>query len=281
MSLDWDDVEGADSYRVRWRVSGPGNELNDGISVQSSAAVITVARYGEWVTRVQACDSAGCSAPIAKKFRVRRPRAVPDITPLPTDTPTPQPTSTPTPQPTATTAPNTLRVSVTASTVTPLVNRPVTLTASVANAPSGFEASYGWELSRGSGWYSHGSGSTLTYLAARPESWSFRVTVSYGSGASATSDPVTVEWVDGPPTPEPTATPTPQPTATPVPESTATPAPEPTATSTPGPSVPIPAEPGGMWITAVPGSLEVSVDWDDVSGACVLLGALARVGFGQ
>ena len=62
VSLDWDDVEGADSYRVRWRVSGSGNQLNDGISVQSSNAVITVARFREWVARVQACD----------KLRLRR-----------------------------------------------------------------------------------------------------------------------------------------------------------------------------------------------------------------
>ena len=138
VSLDWDDVQGADSYRVRWRVSGPGNQLNDGISVQSSNAVITVARFREWVARVQACDSSGCGAPIAKKFRVRRPRAVPDITPLPTDdSHATMPTSTPTPIPTATTAPNTLRVSATASSVTPQVSQPVTLTASVSNAPPG------------------------------------------------------------------------------------------------------------------------------------------------
>ena len=42
VALSWDDVEGADYYLVRWRVAGPGNELNDGISVQTSDAVITV-----------------------------------------------------------------------------------------------------------------------------------------------------------------------------------------------------------------------------------------------
>ena len=84
VSLDWDDVSGAAHYRVRWRPAGPDNNLNDGVQVQSSDAVITVTRYGEWVARVQACDDSGCGAPLAKKFRVRRPRAVPDITPLPT-----------------------------------------------------------------------------------------------------------------------------------------------------------------------------------------------------
>ena len=98
-----------------------------------------------------------------------------------------------------------------------------------------------------------------------PESWSFRVTVTYGSGVSATSGPITVTWVEIPPTP--TATPVPEPTATPVPEPTATPIPEPTATPTPVPSVPVPDEPAGLSVSAAPGSLDVSVDWDDVPGA--------------
>ena len=34
--MDWDDVDGAASYWVRWRVAGPGNKLNEGIGVQSS-----------------------------------------------------------------------------------------------------------------------------------------------------------------------------------------------------------------------------------------------------
>ena len=160
VSLDWNDVDGADTYRVRWRPAGPDSRLNDGMHVQSTDAVITVARYGEWVARVQACDAAGCGAPAAKKFRVRRPRAVPDITPLPTATPTPEQTTTPTP--------------------------------------------------------------------------------------TATS------------TPEPASTPTP---------TISTPTPEPTATPTPAPSVPIPAKPAGLSVSAASGSLDVSVDWDDVSGA--------------
>ena len=111
------------------------------------------------------------------------------------------------------------------------------------------------QLSNGGDWHSHGTGSTLSYLTARAESWSFRVTVTYGSGDSATSEPLTVAWVDIPSTP----TVTPEPTATPIPE--------PTATPTPDPSVPIPDEPTGLSITSTPGSLEVSVDWYDVSGA--------------
>ena len=73
-------------YWVRWRVSGSGSELNEGVAVLPSAAVITVADYGEWVARVQACNAAGCGAPAVSKFTVE---------PEPTATPTPTATATP------------------------------------------------------------------------------------------------------------------------------------------------------------------------------------------
>ena len=60
VSVDWSDVEGADEYRVRWRLQGPGNPLNEGIATTSSAAVITVTDYGNWVVRVEACNDVGC-----------------------------------------------------------------------------------------------------------------------------------------------------------------------------------------------------------------------------
>ena len=85
-SVDWDDTSGATYYKVRWRVAGFGNSLNEGVEAQSSAASITVADYGEWVVRVQACNSAGCGAAAARRFAV-----------APAPTPTPTPTVTPTP----------------------------------------------------------------------------------------------------------------------------------------------------------------------------------------
>ena len=246
VALDWNDVDGAASYLVRWRVAGPGNRLNDGISVQSSDAVITVASFGEWVARVQACDDAGCGAPVATKFRVRKPRATPDATPLPTATPTPQPTTTPTP-----TSNEELQVSIAASSLTPLVNQPVKLRVIISNAPSDSSPSYSWALDDGEGWFSYGTGSTFSYLTNRPEAWSFRVTVTYGSGASATSAPVTITWVESQPTP--TATPTPEPVST--------------STPTPASAVAIPGKPAGLSASTHPGSQDVSLDWDDVAGA--------------
>ena len=69
-SLDWDDVSGATYYLVRWRVPTPEHNLNEGIQVQSSDAVITVEDYGEWVVRVQACNDAGCGPRVSQKFTI-------------------------------------------------------------------------------------------------------------------------------------------------------------------------------------------------------------------
>ena len=297
VSLDWDDVSGAAQYWVRWRPAGPDNRLNDGVHVQSSNAAITVARYGEWVARVQACDNAGCGAPAAKKFRARKPRAVPDITPLPTSTPTPLPTATPTPEPTATPTPlptatptpeptatstppptstpvpGTLLVSVTASSDTVPVNQPVSLTAAVSNAPQDSDPSYVWELNNGGGWFPQGAGPTLSYLTASPESWSFRVTVTYGSGVSATSGALTVTWVEIPPTP--TATSIPNPRRRPYPSLRLRPYRNPPRRPRPLPSLPVPDEPAGLSVSATPGSLEVSRGLGRCARRVVLLVALA------
>ena len=80
VTADWDDVEGADDYLVRWRPNG--ERLNEGVRAQSSSASITVAAYGEWVVRVQACNDAGCGKPLAQRFSV-------EPAPEPTPTPTP------------------------------------------------------------------------------------------------------------------------------------------------------------------------------------------------
>ena len=70
VSVDWDDVDGADSYVVRWRGLGPGNPLNEGLSVQTSETPITLADYGDWVVWVEACNDAGCGQGASKRFKV-------------------------------------------------------------------------------------------------------------------------------------------------------------------------------------------------------------------
>ena len=78
VSADWDDVASATSYLVRWRVAGAGNELNEGVEVESSETTITVAGYGQWVVRVEACNDAGCGLGVAQRFTVE------DVAPPPT-----------------------------------------------------------------------------------------------------------------------------------------------------------------------------------------------------
>ena len=140
VSLDWEDVESASRYRVRWRESGPGNKLNAGIEVDSSDAVITVSDYGDWVVRVQACDDNGCGEPNARKFRVE---PAPEPTPTPTQIPTPEPppkpepipTPAPEPTPTPTPAPD-LRVVIEADPPDPVVGQRVGLSTTIYPHPA-------------------------------------------------------------------------------------------------------------------------------------------------
>ena len=81
VSLDWDDVDGATRYWVRWRVATPGEELNEGVEVESSEAEITVEDHGEWVVRVQACNDAGCGQPVATRVEVNPPALLVETAP--------------------------------------------------------------------------------------------------------------------------------------------------------------------------------------------------------
>ncbi len=99
VSVEWNDVAGAADYRVRWRVAGPGNRLNDGVRASSSDTRITVANYGDWVVRVEACNDSGCGPGQAKRFQVEPvPELTSTATPEPTPTPIPEPAATPTPE---------------------------------------------------------------------------------------------------------------------------------------------------------------------------------------
>ena len=73
VSVNWDDVDDADSYLVRWRKDVQGTQMNVGVSVTTSDASITVAEYGQWVVRVEACNDVGCSQGASRTFRVEPP----------------------------------------------------------------------------------------------------------------------------------------------------------------------------------------------------------------
>ena len=104
-SVEWTEVTNAVNYWVRWRVGGQNQSLNEGFMVESTRTSITVADYGEWVVRVQACDDVGCSEPIAERFTTQlAPTGTPTATntPVPTATHTATLTATGTPAPTQT-----------------------------------------------------------------------------------------------------------------------------------------------------------------------------------
>ncbi len=237
VAVEWDGVDRADSYLVRWREAGSDIELNEGVRVESSEADIAVAGYGDWVVRVEACNAAGCGSHGALRFTVEpaqeptpTPTPEPAQKPKPEPTATPAPIATPTPEPTVETPG--LEVALAASADTLPAGEAVTLRAVITNAPEEGSPSYKWEFLL-SNWNHGGSASTFSFAASNPGVWKFRVKIAYGSEASATSEPVTVTWTEN------------KPTSTPMP----------------------PDRPTGLRVATEPNSLDLSVDWDDVEGA--------------
>ena len=223
--VDWDDTSGATHYKVRWRVAGFGNALNEGVEAQSSYASITVADYGEWVVRVEACNSVGCGPGSARRFAV---------SPAPTATPTP--TVTPTPAIRIPAPPSLLQVET----------QPGSLDVSVdwndASGASYYKvywrvAGFGNSLNEGVEAQSSDAGITV----ADHGEWVVRVEAcnSAGCGPGAARrfavNPVPTATATPTPTTTPTATSAPTATATPTPTATATATATPTSTVTPTP----------------------------------------------
>ncbi|MDE2745757.1 MAG: fibronectin type III domain-containing protein, partial [Chloroflexota bacterium] len=192
VSLDWDDVDGASQYLVRWREAGAANELNAGYSTAISRVDFSVGDYGQWVARVQACNDAGCGKPLTRKFTVNpAPSRSPSTTTPVESKPAPDSESTPPPA---------LDVSISASPAQPEVNQAASLSPVIRNLPfdSGV-ASYSWQIQQGDEWDSVWTGSTFSYSSNSPKSIVFRLTVAYESGISDTSEPLTVTWIGDPP----------------------------------------------------------------------------------
>ena len=56
----WEAVEGATSYKLRWRKSGEAFDAANAATVTEVISVVTVSDYGEWEVRASACSDAGC-----------------------------------------------------------------------------------------------------------------------------------------------------------------------------------------------------------------------------
>ena len=250
-SIDWDDVPEATSYSVRWRVAGPGNPLSDPVEVHTSDAQITVADYGAWVVRVEACNDAGCGRGGSKRFEIDpAPIATPTATTAVTPIATPTVIATPTPESTIPSQPTGLAVATTEG----------SLDASVDwdDVPGARSYSVRWRVA--------GPGNPLSdpvkvqtsetqITVADFGGWVVRVEgcndAGCGRGGSKRFE------ID----PAPTPTPSESTTATPI----ATPTVIPTPTPTPVPT--IPSKPTGLAVATTEGSLDASVDWDDVPGS--------------
>ena len=61
LSATWDAVEGATSYRLRWRKTGGEFQAANATTVTDTSATVTVSAYGEWEVRLQACNDSGCA----------------------------------------------------------------------------------------------------------------------------------------------------------------------------------------------------------------------------
>ena len=122
----------------------------------------------------------------------------------------PDPTAPPEPTPEPTPEPVGLHVAVTASSASPAMGTTIRLSAVISNPPAAADPEYEWEIAFGGVWYAYGNRPTLQYLAHKPETLAFRVTVSYDTGESVTSAPLAVAWFDpavGPTPPSPNQAP--------------------------------------------------------------------------
>ena len=237
VSVDWDDVADADSYWVRWRSVDNGEKLNAGVRPSASVTTITVADYGEWVVRVQACSDAGCGKPLSKKFTVE---AAPEATPEPTQEPTPEPTSEPVNSVPG--RPTGLQVSAQSGALSVSVDWD-----DVADADSYWvrwrSVDNGEKLNAGV----RPSASVTTITVADYGEWVVRVQACSDAGCGKPlSKKFTVKAAPEP-TPEPT--------------------PEPASGQSGSPQQSVPGQPTGLQTTTEAGSLDVSMDWDDVADA--------------
>ena len=75
MSATWDAVEGATSYRLRWRQSGGEFEAANAATVSGANATVTVTAYGQWEVRVKGCNDDGCGPEAGSTASVTEPPA--------------------------------------------------------------------------------------------------------------------------------------------------------------------------------------------------------------
>ena len=73
ISAAWDALDGADTYKLRWRLANGEFEAGNAATVSETNATITVPEPGEWEVRLQGCSAAGCGTEAALQFTVSPP----------------------------------------------------------------------------------------------------------------------------------------------------------------------------------------------------------------
>ncbi len=248
VTVDWDVVDGAAEYFVRWRLGGSGNKLNEGVKTESTETDITVDDYGDWVVRVQACNDSGCGPARARQFEVvpapaptSEPTASPTSEPTPTAKPTASPTSEPVPtsEPTSTPEPTPTPEPTAAPPVKPTGLR-------VSTQPGSLDVSLDWSDVAGANRYAvRWRLAQNTRLGGEKDAQSSDAALSLPSHGDwivsvvACNDQgcgdARARTIRLAATLKPPAKP--------------------------------PAKPTGLQVTTEPGSRDVSLDWDDVGGA--------------
>ena len=66
ISATWDALDGATSYKLRWRQSGGEFEAANAATAADTSATITAPDYGEWEVRLQGCNDAGCGPEVSR-----------------------------------------------------------------------------------------------------------------------------------------------------------------------------------------------------------------------
>lgn len=70
LSASWDAVEGASSYKLRWRRAGEDFQADDQVVVTDTQATVSLSGYGEWVARLEACGVSACGQHVSARTRV-------------------------------------------------------------------------------------------------------------------------------------------------------------------------------------------------------------------
>ena len=66
IAATWDALDGADTYKLRWRQSGGEFDAANATTVSDTSATVTVPEPGQWEVQLQGCNDAGCGPSVSQ-----------------------------------------------------------------------------------------------------------------------------------------------------------------------------------------------------------------------